>query len=108
MCALVTGFQTCARPIPLAASLGMALATYGVRAGGYFLIRRITPTPFMEAWLRHVPGAMFVALVVPALSQGGLPYLAGAAAVVLAARFHGNLILSLALGVAAVPATRLF
>lgn len=94
-------------PATLLAILGMALATYGVRAGGYFLIQRIAPTPFVEAWLRHVPGAMFTALVVPAVATGGVPYLAGAAAVLLVARVRGGLVLSLAAGAAAVAAARL-
>jgi|HigsolmetaGSP11D_1036233.scaffolds.fasta_scaffold03700_6 uncharacterized membrane protein len=95
-------------PTTLLAILLMAAGTYGVRAGGYFLIQRLAPSPFLEAWMRHVPGAMFVALVLPAILKGGLPFAAGAIAVLLAARLKGNLILSLVLGVAAVAAARAF
>jgi len=42
----------------LGAILAMAAATYGVRAGGFWLISRVQPNRFVEAWLRQIPGAM--------------------------------------------------
>lgn len=91
----------------LLAILGMAVATYATRAGGYFLVRRLPPTRFVEAWLRQIPGAMFVALVTPAVVNGGPAFWAGAAAVLTAARLWGNLVASLLAGVAAVYLVRL-
>ncbi len=91
----------------LLAILGMAAATYLTRAGGYFLVRRLPPGRFVEAWLRHIPGAMFVALVTPAVANGGPAAWAGAAAVLAAARLWGNLVVSLLAGVGAVYLVRL-
>jgi uncharacterized membrane protein len=89
-----------------AAILAMAAATYGVRAGGYWLIQRVRPTPFVEAWLRNIPGAMFVALVAPAIVAGGPAYWVGAAAVVAARVATGNLLAALAAGAAAAALVR--
>ncbi len=66
-------------PSTLEATLGMAAATYLCRAGGYWLFRRVTPTPFLRRVLAHVPGTLFVGYVVPALLAGGRQQWAGAA-----------------------------
>ncbi|HWK46048.1 MAG TPA: AzlD domain-containing protein [Stellaceae bacterium] len=68
----------------LAVIIGMALATYACRAGGYWLFRQIRPTPFMRTLLGYVPGTLFAAYVVPALVRGGLQQWVGAAAAVAA------------------------
>ena len=65
----------------LLAILGMALATYILRAGGYALLRAFRPPPFVMAMLGHMPGCIFVAFVTPALVTGGWPSLIAAAAV---------------------------
>lgn len=93
-------------PDVLLAILGMAAATYAIRAGGLFLLSRATPGPFLEAWLKHIPGAMFVALVVPTVFAGGPALWGGAAATIVTARLGGPLPLSLALGVAIVALVR--
>jgi len=74
------------RPDVLLAILGMALATYALRAGGYALLRASQPGRFAQAMLQHLPGCIFVAFIAPALVQGGpLQWLAGAATVALMA-----------------------
>jgi uncharacterized membrane protein len=55
------------------AILLMAAATYACRAGGFWLARRFRPTPFLEAWLGHLPGAVFAALVAPMVVSAGPP-----------------------------------
>ncbi len=55
----------------LLAILGMALATYALRAGGYALLRATRPGPFVQAMLQHMPGCIFVAFALPPLVQGG-------------------------------------
>jgi uncharacterized membrane protein len=73
----------------LLAILGMAVGTYGCRAGGYWLFRQLRPTPFMRGMLEYLPGTLFVSYVVPGLLVGGLQqWLAGAvtAAAMLATR----------------------
>ena len=55
----------------LLAILGMALATYLCRAGGYAVLRATRPPRFVQAMLNHLPGCIFVAFLAPALARGG-------------------------------------
>jgi uncharacterized membrane protein len=90
----------------LLAILCMAVVTYACRAGGYALLRSFRPPPFVEAMLRHLPGALFVAYVAPPLLAGGLPASIGAVAVVAAQLAFRNLGLSVLVGVAVVWAAQ--
>jgi uncharacterized membrane protein len=90
------------RPDVLAAILGMAAVTYACRAGGYALLRSFRPPPFVEAMLRHLPGALFMAYVAPPLVAGALPAWLGAAAVVGVQLATRNMGLAILAGVAAV------
>ncbi len=66
----------------LLAILGMALATYALRAGGYALLRATRPGPFVQSMLHHMPGCIFVAFILPGMVAGGPGYwLAGAVTV---------------------------
>jgi uncharacterized membrane protein len=88
-------------PLTLATILAMALVTYATRAGGLWLMGRVTPSPRVEAWLRNIPGAVLVSIVTPlALTNGPADALAAATTGVVAARTH-NLLLAIAIGVAA-------
>ena len=86
----------------LLAILGMALVTYACRAGGYAVLRAVRPPPVVEAMLRHLPGALFMADVTPPLVAGGLAAWLGAAAVVAVQVATRNLGLAICAGVAAV------
>lgn len=86
--------------------LGMAAATYLTRAAGLFLISRVSPTPRVEAFLRHVPASILVAIVVPNLAQGGLAERAAAGITALVAILTRNLIAALFAGVLAVVVLR--
>lgn len=86
----------------LLAILGMALATYLCRAGGYALFRVVRPPRFVEVALQHLPGPIFVAYVAPALATQGLKGFAAAALVVLAQALTRNLAAAIAVGVAAI------
>lgn len=55
----------------LLAILGMALATYLLRAGGYAILRATKPPPVVHAMLNHLPGCIFVAFALPALAPWG-------------------------------------
>jgi len=59
----------------------MAVVTYIMRAGGFFLMGYVPMTGRVRAFLRALPGAVVVALVVPVAARGGI----GATAAVLAA-----------------------
>jgi uncharacterized membrane protein len=55
----------------LVAIAGMAVVTYATRAGGLWLIGRVTLSPRIEAGLTYVPGAVLIAIVAPALLDAG-------------------------------------
>ncbi|KAA2214508.1 AzlD family protein [Teichococcus oryzae] len=86
----------------LLAILGMAAVTYLCRAGGYAVLRAVRPPPFIEAWLRHLPGPLFVAYVALAFSALGWAGLPAVAAVLLAQRLTGSLSAAILAGVGAI------
>ena len=89
------------------AILLMGIATYATRAGGFWLVQRLHPSRFLEAWLAQIPGAVFAALCAPLVLNSG-PAGWGAACLTLAlARWTGNFLLAMAAGVAAVATLRL-
>ena len=88
------------------AILGMAAGVYLIRFAGLFLARRVTPSPAVEAFLGHLPGAMFIALIVPAVIQGGLLYIGAAIATLASVRLRAPLVVSLAVGVGSLLALR--
>ena len=66
----------------LLAILGMTVATYLCRGGGYWVFQRLRPPPLARAMLAYVPGALFVSYVAPMLVGGGPHRWAGALATV--------------------------
>jgi len=91
----------------LLAIVAMAAATYAVRAGGFALLQRLKPSPFVEAWLEQIPPAVFVALVAPPVVSGGPAAWAGAVGVALAWRAGAPFFLVVLSGVGLVALTRL-
>ncbi len=88
--------------------LGMAAAAYATRAGGLWLMRFVTPSPRVEAWLQHLPGAVLVALIAPAILAAGVIGAVGALATALVAVRTKNLLLAMLVGVGLVWALRSF
>ncbi len=86
----------------LLAILGMALATFATKAGGFLLAGRLPQTGFVALWLRHVPGAVFAALVAPAIANGGPAEMVAAVASAAAYLLSRNLFAAMAAGVGAV------
>ncbi|HDQ39872.1 MAG TPA: AzlD domain-containing protein [Desulfonatronum sp.] len=85
---------------------GMAAATYLTRITGLFLIARVKPTPRVEAFLRHVPASILVAIIVPNLVKGTLSELIAAGFTVVVAVLTRNLVAALCMGVLAVVLLR--
>jgi uncharacterized membrane protein len=85
----------------LMAILLMALASYACRAGGYAILRYSRPPAFLEAMLRHLPGALFAAYVTPSLVAGGVSTWIGTLAVVAMQLATRNMGLAILAGVAA-------
>lgn len=79
--------------------LGMALVTYVTRAGGLWLMSRISPSRRLEAGLRQIPGAVLTALIAPvALSHGAAEIFATLATILITARTK-NVLLGMLTGV---------
>jgi uncharacterized membrane protein len=87
--------------------LGMALVTYATRAGGFWLMGLVTPSPRIEAWLRQIPGAVLVAIVAPTVLASSLAETLAALATVLVAIRTKNVLAAMVTGVAAVFLLRL-
>lgn len=86
----------------LAAILAMAAITFALRAGGFLVLARIPPTPFVRAFLTHLPGCLFAAFLAPALLAGGWPSVGGAVAAALAMQARRSLPLAMVAGVGTV------
>ena len=95
------------RPDALAAILLMGLASYACRAGGFFLMRYVTMTPRVEAWLKAIPVALIGAILGPIAANGGPPEWLGMATAILVMRTTGNDFVSVVASVAVVAVTRL-
>jgi branched chain amino acid efflux pump len=87
--------------------LGMALVTYATRAGGFWLMGLVTPSPRIEAWLRQIPGAVLVAIIAPTVLASSLAETLAALATVLVANRTKNVLIAMLTGVATVAILRL-
>lgn len=96
------------RPEALIAILLMGLASYACRAGGFFLMRYVTVTPRVEAWLKAIPIALVGAILGPIAVNGGPAEWLGLATAVLLMRLTGNDFVSVVASVAVVAVTRLY
>ncbi len=86
--------------------LGMALVTYATRAGGLWLMGRVEPSPRVERWLRHIPGAVIISIVAPIVVEGGPAELLATAATVGVGVRTKNVLLTMLTGVVVVWAAR--
>jgi uncharacterized membrane protein len=91
----------------LLAILLIALVSFVCRAGGYAILRNVSPPVFVEAMLRHLPGALFAAYITPSLVAGGASAWIGAVAVAAIQVATRNLGLAIVAGVVAVWAAQM-
>lgn len=84
----------------LLAILAMGLVTYATRAGGFWLAQRLRPGPFFRAWLEHLPGAVFAALVAPMVAGAGPAGWLAAGLGFAVMRLTGLFLLAIAVGLA--------
>src|SRR5215831_13328537 len=87
--------------------LGMALVTYATRAGGFWLMGLVTPSPRVEAWLKQIPGAVLVAIIAPTVLASSIAESLAAVATVLIAIRTKNVLAAMLVGVVAVALLRL-
>lgn len=78
----------------------MGAVTYATRAGGFWLARRLRPGPFLRAWLEHLPGAVFAALVTPMVAGAGPAGWLAAGAGFAAMRLTGQFLVAIVVGLA--------
>jgi uncharacterized membrane protein len=90
----------------LIAILLMGVISYGCRISGFFLMRYVTVTPRVEAWLSAMPIALIGAIVGPVAVKGGPPEWLGLATAIISMRLTGNDFVSVAAAVAVVALTR--
>lgn len=86
--------------LEVAVILLLAIATYATRIGGYHLVQRLRPSPFVEAFMTAMPGAIFAALVAPMVLASGPVGWAAAGVGFVAMRRLGNFFLALAAAMA--------
>ena len=87
--------------------LGMALVTYATRAGGFWLMGLVSPSPRIEAWLRQIPGAVLVAIIAPTVLASSLAETLAALASALVALRTKNVLVAMAVGVGVVWVLRM-
>ncbi|MGH7458920.1 MAG: AzlD family protein [Longimicrobiaceae bacterium] len=92
----------------LVALLSMAVGTYVLRAGGFWMMARWRPPPVVERALRHTPEAVLAALVAPAVLGSGWPGLAAAALTAAVALRTKSLLAAIAAGTLTVWLFRFF
>lgn len=93
-------------PPVVAVIVGMSLVTYVTKAGGLWVLNRITVSDRVEAGLDVLPGAIIVSILGPELLDAG-PVEWGASAVVLVVMVRTeNVLLALLSGLAVVLSLR--
>ena len=88
--------------------LGMAAATYAIRAGGFLIAGRLPSTGLMALWMRNIPGAVLAALIAPDVLKGGPAAWIAAAAAMLVYFVTRNVFATIVGGVLAMFLLRRF
>src|SRR5713101_7443998 len=87
--------------------LGMALVTYVTRMSRFWLMRYVTLSTRMKAWLGYLPGTVIVAIVAPTVFNTGLAEAGAALATVLVMARTRNVLLAMIVGVEVVWGLRM-
>lgn len=88
--------------------LGMAVAAYATRVGGFWFMNRFPPSPRVQACLNHLPGAVLVSLIAPTAFTSGIPESVAMLATVLVAVRTKQVLLAMVVGVVLVWLLRMF
>lgn len=86
--------------------LGMALIAYMTRAGGFWLMSRVAPSPMVERWLQRIPGAVLVAVVAPTLFPPSPAQVLAAVSTILTAIYTKNVLLAMLVGIGMISVLR--
>ena len=90
------------------AVLGMAVASYACRVGGFLLMGWVPITPRLEAALRAMPIGVMTGIVAPYVAAGRPPEIAGLAAVAVVMKLTRNDLAAALAGAAVVALGRRF
>jgi len=90
----------------LAAILAMGIATYAMRAGGFWLMAHVPLTARLRRMLDALPGAVVVATVLPIVVREGVPAVLAIAAAGAAMMIRRDDFLAVLAGMAAAAAAR--
>ena len=74
------------------AILAMAVATYLMRAGGFFIMAKVPLTPTLRRMLEALPGAVVTATILPIIAREGLAAMLAIAAAGVVARIAAQFI----------------
>lgn len=90
----------------MSAILAMAGMSYFCRASGFWMMRFVRPSPWVEAWLQSIPMAIMGAILAPVAIKAGWPEIGGFAAAFLTMRYTGRDMVGALAGVAVVAILR--
>ncbi len=90
----------------LAAIAAMAVATYAMRAGGFWMMRHVPPSPRLRRMLEALPGSVIVATVLPIVVRDGLVAILAVGAAVMAMMVARRDIVAVAVGMGVAAAAR--
>jgi len=93
-------------PGAIAAILAMGVATYSMRAGGFWLMGHVPLTPRVRRMLEALPGAVVIATVLPIAVSEGVPALLAIMAAVGAMLIRRNDFLAVIAGMAVAALAR--
>lgn len=91
----------------LAAVLAMGVATYLLRAGGFWLMGHVPLTAHLRRMLEALPGSIVTATVLPIALKGGPAAMLGVAAAVAVMIVRRSELLAVLAGMAAAALVRL-
>ncbi len=86
----------------------MAAVTALLRLSGLWLMGQVKMSPFVERWLKNLPGSLVLAIVAPTVLTGGLPEILATLAVILVMVRTKNLLLGMGAGAGAIFLARNF
>lgn len=90
----------------LGAIAAMAVATYAMRAGGFWMMAHVPPSPRLRKMLNALPGSVIVATVLPIVVRDGLTAMLAIGAAVAAMLLTRRDILAVIVGIAVAAAAR--
>jgi uncharacterized membrane protein len=90
------------------AVLGMAVATYGTRLAGYWLLQGRAITGRWKAALEAVPPAILTAVIAPTVFMQGMAEMIAGALTLAAAMFRLPLLVVICIGIGSVALLRLY